>query len=114
MFRGSTPRSRTKLRVKHNTSVLIDRFLVELEAQGIETEKIQFAGPIRGCIACFNCSRIASKYPYYEGINLEIKESREGLCQLTISREITLLSGMKDELESVKIKLGKIVENRSH
>ena len=39
-----------------NTAILVRRVFAELEAEGIETELVQFAGqPIRGCTACGQC-----------------------------------------------------------
>lgn len=43
-------------RKEGNTSVLIDAVLVELEKEGIETERIQLGGrSIHGCRACMKC-----------------------------------------------------------
>lgn len=40
-----------------NTAMLIDTVLVELQKEGIETERIQLGGKnIRGCTACRKCS----------------------------------------------------------
>ncbi len=39
-----------------NTAILIRTAFKELEAEGIETEMVQFAGKsIHGCIACYKC-----------------------------------------------------------
>lgn len=39
-----------------NTAIMIRRVFAELEAEGIETELVQFAGKtIRGCTACYQC-----------------------------------------------------------
>ncbi len=42
-------------RKEGNTSRLIRTALVELEAQGIETETVHLKGPIQGCTACYKC-----------------------------------------------------------
>ena len=42
-----------------NTAMLINYALRELEAEGIETELVQFAGKkISGCIACYKCMEL--------------------------------------------------------
>jgi multimeric flavodoxin WrbA len=39
-----------------NTAALLRHVLVELEAEGIETELVQVGGqPVRGCTACYKC-----------------------------------------------------------
>jgi len=43
-------------RAKGNTAILIDTVFTELEAEGIDTEKIDVGiKPVRGCIACMQC-----------------------------------------------------------
>lgn len=42
-----------------NTAILINHALRELEAEGIETELVQFAGKrVSGCIACYKCMEL--------------------------------------------------------
>lgn len=45
-----------------NTEILLRRVLAPIEAAGIETELIQVGGtPLRGCLACYSCSKNKDK-----------------------------------------------------
>lgn len=50
-------------RQKGNTAMLLDVVLMELQKEGIETEKIQLGGKqIHGCIACMKCFETQNRH----------------------------------------------------
>ena len=67
-----------------NTAILLNCVLRELEAEGIETELIQFAGEkVRGCIACYKCMELMNRRCVMESdkVNdwIEKVESADGM-----------------------------------
>jgi multimeric flavodoxin WrbA len=50
-----------------NTSILLGQALSELKKEGIETEMVHLKGPLRGCIACFQCHEKKNGRCVFEG-----------------------------------------------